>query len=46
MHLAGLLRDVRADRPIEEYQASTGKVGSPVALLDDLVLALTRASTS
>ena len=42
VHLAGLLRDVRADRPIEEYQASTGKVGSPVVLLDDLVLALTR----
>ena len=29
--------------PVEEYQASTGKVGSPAALLDDLVLALTRA---
>ena len=43
VHLAGLLRDVRADRPVEEYQASTGKVGSPGALLDDLVLALTRA---
>jgi glucosamine--fructose-6-phosphate aminotransferase (isomerizing) len=43
VHLAGLLRDVRAERPVEEYQASTGKVGSPVALLDDLVLALTRA---
>ena len=43
VHLAGLLRDVRADRPVEEYQASTGKVGSPAALLDDLVLALTRA---
>ncbi len=43
VHLAGLLRDVRADRPVEEYQASTGKVGSPAALLDDLVLALTNA---
>jgi glucosamine--fructose-6-phosphate aminotransferase (isomerizing) len=43
VHLAGLLRDVRADRPVEEYQASTGKVGSPAALLDDLVLALGRA---
>ena len=42
VRLANLLRDVRADRPVEEYQASTGKVGSPVALLDDLVLALTR----
>jgi glucosamine--fructose-6-phosphate aminotransferase (isomerizing) len=43
VHLAGLLRDARAERPVEEYQTSTGKVGSPVALLDDLVLALTRA---
>ena len=43
VRLAGLLRDVRSDRPVEEYQASTGKVGSPAALVDDLVLALTRA---
>jgi len=43
VHLAGLLRDVRSERPVEEYQASTGKVGSPAALLDDLALALTRA---
>ena len=43
VHLAGLLRDVQSARPIEEYQAGSGKVGSPAALVDDLVLALTRA---
>ena len=41
--LAGLLRDVRAEYPVEAYQESTGKVGSPAALVDDLVLAVTRA---
>jgi len=34
---------VLSDRPVEEYQAGSGKVGSPAALVDDLVLALTRA---
>ena len=43
VHLAGLLRDVQSARPIEEYQAGSGKVGSPAALVDDLLLALTRA---
>jgi glutamine---fructose-6-phosphate transaminase (isomerizing) len=43
VRLAGLLRDVRSDQPIEEYQLESGKVGSPAALLDDLVGALTRA---
>ncbi len=43
VHLAGLLRDVRSDQPVEAYQESTGKVGSPAALVDDLVLGLTRA---
>ena len=43
VRLAGLLRDVLSDRPVEEYQAGSGKVGSPAALVDDLVLALTRA---
>ena len=42
VQLAGLLRDVRSDRPVEAYQESTGKVGSPAALVDDLVLSLTR----
>ena len=32
-----------SDRPVEEYQAESGKVGSPAALVDDLVVALTRA---
>ena len=43
VRLAGLLRDVASARPVEEYQAGSGKVGSPAALVDDLVMALTRA---
>jgi glucosamine--fructose-6-phosphate aminotransferase (isomerizing) len=43
VHLAGLLRSVTSERPVEEYQADSGKVGSPSALVDDLVVALTRA---
>ncbi len=43
VHLAGLLRDVSSDRPVEEYQAGSGKVGTPAALVDDLVVAITRA---
>jgi glucosamine--fructose-6-phosphate aminotransferase (isomerizing) len=43
VHLAGLLRSVTSERPVEEYQAETGKVGSPSALVDDLMVALTRA---
>ncbi len=43
VRLAGLLRDVRSDNPVEQYQAGTGKVGSPAALIDDLIAALTRA---
>ena len=41
--LHGLLRDVLSDRPIEQYQDASGKVGTPAALIDDLVTALTRA---
>jgi glucosamine--fructose-6-phosphate aminotransferase (isomerizing) len=41
--LYGLLRDVMSDRPIEQYQQQSGKVGSPAALIDDVVSALTRA---
>ncbi len=41
--LSGLLRDVLSDRPVEQYQQQSGKVGSPVALIDDLVAALSRA---
>jgi glucosamine--fructose-6-phosphate aminotransferase (isomerizing) len=43
VHLAGLLRSVTSERAVEEYQTETGKVGSPSALVDDLVVALTRA---
>jgi glucosamine--fructose-6-phosphate aminotransferase (isomerizing) len=43
VHLAGLLRSVTSERPVEEYQDESGKVGSPAALVDDLVVALTRA---
>ncbi|MGB0112895.1 MAG: SIS domain-containing protein [Ilumatobacteraceae bacterium] len=41
--LHGLLRDILSDRPIEQYQLASGKVGTPIALIDDLVAALTRA---
>ena len=41
--LYGLLRDVMSDRPIEQYQQQSGKVGTPAALIDDVVSALTRA---
>ena len=41
--LYGLLRDVSSERPIEQYQQHSGKVGSPAALIDDVVASLTRA---
>jgi glutamine---fructose-6-phosphate transaminase (isomerizing) len=41
--LYGLLRDVSSDRPVEQYQQQSGKVGTPAALVDDVVAALTRA---
>jgi glutamine---fructose-6-phosphate transaminase (isomerizing) len=41
--LHGLFRDVMSDRPIEQYHLSSGKVGTPAALIDDLVSALTSA---
>ena len=41
--LYGLLRDVSSDRPVEQYQQQSGKVGTPAALIDDVVTALTRA---
>ena len=41
--LYGLLRDVSSDRPIEQYQQQSGKVGTPAALIDDVVASLTRA---
>jgi glutamine---fructose-6-phosphate transaminase (isomerizing) len=33
----------RHDRPVEQYQQQSGKVGTPAALIDDVVAALTRA---
>ncbi len=41
--LSGLLRDVLSDHPVEQYQLASGKVGTPLALIDDLVAALTKA---
>ncbi len=43
VRLSGLYRDLLADQPVEEYQRSTGKVGTPAALVEDLVTALTGA---
>ena len=43
VRLGGLLRDATSPHPVEQYQAVSGKVGTPTALLDDLVAALTRA---
>jgi hypothetical protein len=34
---------VSSDRPIEQYQQQSGKVGTPAALIDDVVASLTRA---
>jgi len=39
--LTGLLRDLAAPNPIETYSASSGKVGTPAALIHELVAALT-----
>jgi glucosamine--fructose-6-phosphate aminotransferase (isomerizing) len=41
--LVGLLRDVLSERPVEQYAQQSGKVGTPAALIDELVGALTRA---
>lgn len=41
--LVGLLRDLAAPNPVETYAASSGKVGTPAALIDELVAALTKA---
>ncbi len=43
VRLATILRDGLSDRPLEEYQRATGKVGTPSGLVDDLTAALTRA---
>jgi glucosamine--fructose-6-phosphate aminotransferase (isomerizing) len=41
--LTAVLRDLGSERPVEEYQRRSGKVGTPVTLLDEVVSALTRA---
>jgi glucosamine--fructose-6-phosphate aminotransferase (isomerizing) len=41
--LSRILDDVLADRPVEGYHRRTGKVGTPAALIDDLVAALSGA---
>ena len=43
VRLVGLLRDLMSPNPVEQYAASSGRVGTPGALVDELVLALTRA---
>jgi glucosamine--fructose-6-phosphate aminotransferase (isomerizing) len=41
--LSRLLADVMSDRPVEQYQLNSGKVGTPAALIGDLVAGLTRS---
>jgi glucosamine--fructose-6-phosphate aminotransferase (isomerizing) len=41
VRLSMLLGDVMSDRPMERFQASSGKVGTPGAVIDDLMGALT-----
>jgi glutamine---fructose-6-phosphate transaminase (isomerizing) len=43
VRLVGLLRDLQSPNPIEQYSHSSGKVGTPGALVDELVVALTKA---
>ncbi len=43
VRLSGLLRDLSAERPVESYQLSSGKVATPSSLIDDLVAALSSA---
>ncbi len=43
VRLVSLLRDLGSDSPLEAFQLTTGKVGTPEAMIDDLTTALTRA---
>jgi glucosamine--fructose-6-phosphate aminotransferase (isomerizing) len=43
MQLFGLLRDLAAPNPVESFATNTGKVGTPSALVEEVVAALTRA---
>jgi glucosamine--fructose-6-phosphate aminotransferase (isomerizing) len=42
VRLAGLFRDLFAPNPVETFASSTGKVGTPAALVQALVAAVTR----
>jgi glucosamine--fructose-6-phosphate aminotransferase (isomerizing) len=43
VRVAGLLRDLSSDTPLEAYHRSSGKFATPSVLIDDLTAALTRA---
>ena len=43
VHLSAMFGHMLSDQPVHAYQRHTGKVGSPGALIDDFVSALTRA---
>lgn len=43
VRLMDILRDLGHERPVEEFQRRTGRVGSPTALLDELLARLTVA---
>ena len=43
VRLSTLLRDTLSPNPVETYAISSGKVGTPGALIDDLVAGLTQA---
>jgi glutamine---fructose-6-phosphate transaminase (isomerizing) len=43
VRLSGLFRDLTSPNPVEQYSLSSGKVGTPGALVDELVTALTKA---
>lgn len=43
VRLVNLLRDLESDAPVEAYARSSGKVGTPAGLIDELVAALTGA---
>ncbi len=43
IRLMEVFRDLGCERPVEEYQRRSGKVGSPTALLDELLACLTTA---
>jgi len=43
VRLVGLFRDLESPVPVESYARSSGRVGTPSALIDELVAALTAA---